>query len=191
MTMLKISKSNYWELALKYIDKALILDMHDLDLNQNSCMHLVVFKIIQWYRPIPFKKWLNILVSHFYLLWDERKGRDSACVKWWKKGKAGFWSKRNRSIMKYQLVFGCIWEYLELFCSIRSLYLVVSWSIWYNFLGVSDTHSISFKFLASGGSLKYHFWGHKFEKFAKEIFFFPIRSKCFGHRFNSIGISKS
>ena len=32
------------------------------------------------YRPIPFEKWLTILVSHFYLLCDERKGRESTRV---------------------------------------------------------------------------------------------------------------
>ena len=37
------------------------------------------------YWPIPFEKWLTIFVSNFYLLREERKGRESARVIWRKK----------------------------------------------------------------------------------------------------------
>ena len=42
-----------------------------------------LFKL--YYRPIPFEKWLTILVSHLYQVREERKGRESALVMWRKK----------------------------------------------------------------------------------------------------------
>ena len=50
--------------------------------SENGTRQFVKFQIavLVTHRPIPFEGWLIILVSHFYLLCEERKGREGILV---------------------------------------------------------------------------------------------------------------
>ena len=86
------------------------------------------------YRLIPFDEWLTSLVSHFYLLRDERKGREECvCYVNEEKGEGGFWSKRNGSIYDSLILLGLtliISTRLNIHLCLRAFLSLNNASIW-------------------------------------------------------------